>query len=143
MIVVTRLNDSRFAVNPDLIERIHETPDTTLIMVDGAKYIVTEPMAVVIEMIARYRARIVSLAYDAPDLAAPATQPLGSRTSTGPQLGIVRGSRGEGGGGLVSALRPAEQAPAATATAPARSTAPASSSAATSTPTAPAPTGAR
>ncbi|MBD8583237.1 flagellar FlbD family protein [Frigoribacterium sp. CFBP 13729] len=118
MIVVTRLNDSRFAVNPDLIERIHETPDTTLIMVDGAKYIVTEPMAVVIEMIARYRARIVSLAYDAPDLAAPATQPLGSRTSTGPQLGIVRGSRGEGGGGLVSALRPAEQAPTTTAPAP-------------------------
>ena len=142
MIVVTRLNDSRFAVNPDLIERIHETPDTTLIMVDGAKYIVTEPMAVVIEMIARYRARIVSLAYDAPDLAAPATQPLGSRTSTGPQLGIVRGSRGEGGGGLVSALRPAEQAPAAAAPA-SSSTAPASSSAATSTPTAPAPTGAR
>ena len=148
MIVVTLLNDSRFAVNPDLIERIHETPDTTLIMVDGAKYIVTEPMAVVIEMIARYRARIVSLAYDAPDLAAPATQPLGSRTSTGPQLGIVRGSRGaastgnEGGGGLVSALRPAEQAPAATAPA-SSSAAPASSSAAPSTTTAPAPTGAR
>jgi flagellar protein FlbD len=142
MIVVTRLNDSRFAVNPDLIERIHETPDTTLIMVDGAKYIVTEPMAVVIEMIARYRARIVSLAYDAPDLAAPATQPLGSRTSTGPQLGIVRGSRGEGGGGLVSALRPADQAPAATALARS-SAAPASSSTAASTTTAPAPTGAR
>ena len=136
MIVVTRLNDSRFAVNPDLIERIHETPDTTLIMVDGAKYIVTEPMAVVIEMIARYRARIVSLAYDAPDLAAPATQPLGSRTSTGPQLGIVRGSRGDGGG-LVSALRPAEQAPATSA-------APTSSAPATSTAApAPAPTGAR
>jgi flagellar protein FlbD len=137
MIVVTRLNDSRFAVNPDLIERIHETPDTTLIMVDGAKYIVTEPMAVVIEMIARYRARIVSLAYDAPDLAAPATQPLGSRTSTGPQLGIVRGSRGstggEGGGGLVSALRPAEQTPATAA--------PAATAAAAVT--APAPTGAR
>ena len=141
MIVVTRLNDSRFAVNPDLIERIHETPDTTLIMVDGAKYIVTEPMAVVIEMIARYRARIVSLAYDAPDLAAPATQPLGSRTSTGPQLGIVRGSRGDGGGGLVSALRPAEQAPAATAPAATASAAPAPSTAAPAP--APAPSGAR
>jgi len=99
MIIVTRLNDSRFAVNPDLIERIHETPDTTLIMVDGAKYIVTEPMAQVIEMIARYRARIVSLAYDEPQATAPATQPLGGRASTGPQLGIVRGS---GGGGRVS-----------------------------------------
>ena len=66
-----------------------------------------------------------------PDLVAPATQPLGSRTSTGPQLGIVRGSRGEGGGGLVSALRPAEQ------------TTTASTATATTTAPAPAPTGAR
>jgi flagellar protein FlbD len=118
MIVVTRLNDSRFAVNPDLIERIHETPDTVLIMVDGAKYVVTEPMAEVIEMIARYRARIVSLAYDEPSATAPASQSLGSRTSTGPQLGIVRGSSGSsgssgpGGAGRVTEFRPAVQAPA-------------------------------
>jgi flagellar protein FlbD len=77
MIVVTRLNDSRFAVNPDLVERIQESPDTTLIMVDGAKYIVRESMAEVIEMIAAYRARIVSLAYGA-----PTREP---RNSTGPQ----------------------------------------------------------
>ena len=120
MIVVTRLNDSRFAVNPDLIERIHETPDTTLIMVDGAKYIVTEPMAEVIEMIARYRARIVAIAYDEPHAAAPATQPLSSRTSTGPQLGIVRGSSGSSGAGLVSPF-PTTAAPTATA-APATTT---------------------
>ncbi|RKR75557.1 flagellar FlbD family protein [Frondihabitans australicus] len=63
MIVVTRLNDSQFAINPDLIERIHETPDTTLVMVDGAKYIVRETMAEVIDLVARYRSRIVSLAY--------------------------------------------------------------------------------
>jgi len=114
MIIVTRLNDSRFAVNPDLIERIHETPDTTLIMVDGAKYIVTEPMAQVIEMIARYRARIVSLAYDEPQATAPATQPLGGRTSTGPQLGIVRGS---GGGGRVSPFPTGPQPTASSAVA--------------------------
>jgi flagellar protein FlbD len=64
MIVVTRLNDSQFAINPDLIERIHETPDTTLVMVDGAKFIVRETMAEVIDLVARYRSRIVSLAYD-------------------------------------------------------------------------------
>lgn len=118
MIVVTRLNDSRFAVNPDLIERIHETPDTVLIMVDGAKYVVTEPMAEVIEMIARYRARIVSLAYDEPSATAPASQALGNRTSTGPQLGIVRGSSGSssasgpGGAARVTEFRPPVQAPA-------------------------------
>lgn len=115
MIVVTRLNDSRFAVNPDLIERIHETPDTTLIMVDGAKYIVTEPMSEVIEMIARYRARIVSIAYDEPHATSPSAQPMGSRNGTGPQLGLVRGS---GGAGRVSDLR-APDAPVAATPAPA------------------------
>jgi flagellar protein FlbD len=79
MIVVTRLNDSRFAVNPDLVERIQESPDTTLIMVDGAKYIVRESMAEVIEMIAAYRARIVSLAYGAE------TSDRTVRNATGPQ----------------------------------------------------------
>ena len=79
MIVVTRLNDSRFAVNPDLVERIHETPDTTLIMVDGAKYIVTESMAEVIALIAEYRARIVGLAYGAP----AAQQPPAAHPGTG------------------------------------------------------------
>lgn len=66
MIVVTRLNDSQFAVNPDLIERIHSNPDTTLVMVDGAKYIVTETMDQIISMIAGYRAQIVRQARDLP-----------------------------------------------------------------------------
>jgi flagellar protein FlbD len=62
MIVVTRFNESQFAVNPDLIERIHANPDTTLVMVDGATYIVTETMAQVIELIAQFRAHVVSIA---------------------------------------------------------------------------------
>jgi flagellar protein FlbD len=66
MIVVTRLNESRFAVNPDLIERIYASPDTTLAMVDGAKYIVTETMEEVIEMIAGYRAYVLNLARGLP-----------------------------------------------------------------------------
>lgn len=63
MIVVTRLNDRQFAVNPDLIERIHASPDTTLVMVDGAKYIVTEALSEVIDRIALYRARVIALAH--------------------------------------------------------------------------------
>jgi flagellar protein FlbD len=82
MIVVTRLNESQFAVNPDLIERIHASPDTTLVMVDGAKFIVTESMAEVIEKIAAYRARVIALAHDLP--AAGPTRPNGT-----PQLGLV------------------------------------------------------
>ena len=77
MIVVTRLNDSQFAINPDLIERIHANPDTTLVMVDGAKFIVTESMESVIEKIACYRARIIALAYEPPPVSPPKLRPLG------------------------------------------------------------------
>jgi flagellar protein FlbD len=64
MIVVTRLNDTQFAINPDLIERIHANPDTTLIMIDGANFIVTESMPEVIERIAAYRAHVIALAHN-------------------------------------------------------------------------------
>lgn len=66
MIVVTRLNDSQFAINPDLIERIHSSPDTTIVMVDGSKYIVTERLGEVIDRIAAYRARVLALAQEIP-----------------------------------------------------------------------------
>lgn len=81
MIVVTRLNDSQFAVNPDLIERIHASPDTTLVMVDGAKFIVTESLSEVIEKIAAYRARVIALAHDLPA--------AGPRPVPAPPLGLV------------------------------------------------------
>jgi flagellar protein FlbD len=90
MIVVTRLNDSQFAINPDLIERIHENPDTTLVMVDGAKYIVRETMGDVIELVARYRSRIVSLAYDQPAPAPTrALELVSSEPATAPQSGAT------------------------------------------------------
>ena len=73
MIIVTKLNNIRFALNPDLIERIQSVPDTSIVMVDGAKYIVTESMAEVIDMIALYRARVIVLAraLPAPDVDHP------------------------------------------------------------------------
>lgn len=89
MIVVTRLNDRQFAINPDLIERIHASPDTTLVMVDGAKYIVTESMTEVIDRIACYRARVISLAHSG-----------ASEARAGWQLGLVPdGPRADGGVG--------------------------------------------
>lgn len=67
MIVVTRLDrrlDTTYAINPDLIERIVETPDTTLHMADGSTHIVAESMHEVIDLISDYRARVISLARD-------------------------------------------------------------------------------
>jgi len=64
MIVVTGMNKKTFAVNPDLIERMHESPDTTLIMLDGSTHIILEPMRDAIDMIAQYRARVIAMARD-------------------------------------------------------------------------------
>ncbi|QNE15614.1 flagellar FlbD family protein [Pseudarthrobacter sp. NBSH8] len=66
MIVVTRLNGTRFALNPDLIERIHESPDTHLVTLDGAVYVVRESLADVVELIANYRAFVLRRAQDLP-----------------------------------------------------------------------------
>ncbi|MCR2813986.1 flagellar FlbD family protein [Microbacterium sp. zg.Y1090] len=67
MIVLTRLNRIEFAVNPDLIERIQASPDTTLVMVDGATFVVSEAMDTVIDSIVDFRARVVAAAADRRD----------------------------------------------------------------------------
>jgi len=74
MIIVTRLNGSGFAVNPDLIERITADPDSTLTMVDGVRYVVRESIEKVIDLIVDYRARVLAAAavYGAVDDGVPA-----------------------------------------------------------------------
>lgn len=62
MISLTRLNGQPFALNPDLIERVDVTPDTVVTLIDGAKYLVAEPLDQVIDAIRRFRASVVSLA---------------------------------------------------------------------------------
>jgi flagellar protein FlbD len=62
MITVTRLDRTRFAVNPDLIERIQASPDTTLHMIDGHVYVVAEDLEAVIDLIVAYRARVLHVA---------------------------------------------------------------------------------
>ncbi len=62
MIVLTRLNESTFAVNPDLVERIQANPDTSVVLVDGTTFIVRETVDEIIDLIARYRARVIALA---------------------------------------------------------------------------------
>ncbi|CAM3100328.1 Flagellar protein (FlbD) [Arthrobacter ulcerisalmonis] len=93
MIVVTRLNGSRFAINPDLIERIHESPDTHLVTLDGAAYVVQESLADVVELIANYRAYVLSRARDLP-------------TVTGHPLSLVRTPAEDSDGGATRPHRP-------------------------------------
>lgn len=62
MISLTRLNGQRFALNPDLIERVDVTPDTVVTLIDGAKYLVAEGLDEVIAEIRRFRASVVAMA---------------------------------------------------------------------------------
>lgn len=57
MISVTRLNGKRFTLNSDLIETMEETPDTVITLTGGNKYVVLEPIEVLIERVAEFRRR--------------------------------------------------------------------------------------
>ena len=58
MIKLTRLNNSEFYLNPHLIERIEETPDTIITLVNDNHYVVTEKAKAVVEAIVAYRVQI-------------------------------------------------------------------------------------
>jgi len=62
MILLRRLNGTELGVNADLIERVEQTPDTVITLVDGTKYIVAEPAAEVVALIVEFRARILATA---------------------------------------------------------------------------------
>ncbi len=62
MVTLTRLTGMPFALNPDLIERVDETPDTVITLVDGTKYLVRESLADVVAAVMEYRARLLSAA---------------------------------------------------------------------------------
>ncbi|MDA8220402.1 flagellar FlbD family protein [Desulfosporosinus sp.] len=57
MINVTRLNGKAFTLNSDLIETMEKTPDTVITLTGGNKYVVSEPIEVLIERIVEFRRR--------------------------------------------------------------------------------------
>ncbi len=75
MIILTRLNGEEFALNPDLVERADATPDTVVTLVDGTKYIVTESLGELVQLIRQYRAAVVADAQHLVDLPRQPTHP--------------------------------------------------------------------
>ena len=63
MIVLTRQNGTKFALNNDLIESVEECPDTTIRTTDGKIFIVSESMNEVIDRIIEFRQKCVSNIY--------------------------------------------------------------------------------
>lgn len=62
MITLTRLSGQRFALNPDLMERIEATPDTVITLVDGSRYVVAEGVDAIVDLVCHFRAGIMALA---------------------------------------------------------------------------------
>lgn len=60
MIFLTRLNNTPFVVNPDLIVSIEETPDTMITLSNGEKIAVQEKITEVIRRVIEFRRRIFS-----------------------------------------------------------------------------------
>ena len=79
MIVLTRLNSTRMAVNADLIERIAQSPDTVVVMANGAQYVVRETLDEIIALTVDYRARVLTAARTAAVQAAGAVPAPGAR----------------------------------------------------------------
>ena len=55
MIKLTRLNQSEFVVNVEMIEFVEETPDTLISLISGKKVLVTEPVDLVVNRVIEYK----------------------------------------------------------------------------------------
>jgi flagellar protein FlbD len=63
MISLTRFHSGeRIAVNPDLIERIEENPDTVVTMTNGNRYVIEESIDEITDKIRVFRASLLALA---------------------------------------------------------------------------------
>ncbi len=60
MITLTRLSGSVFVLNSDLIERVDATPDTVVTLVDGKKYVVTESLDEIVDLVRSHRGEVLA-----------------------------------------------------------------------------------
>ena len=60
MIELTKLNDIKFSVNPELIEIVETTPDTVITLTTGQKLIVKESRQDIKNLVLSYKRKIYS-----------------------------------------------------------------------------------
>ena len=56
--VLTRLNDTKFTLNADLIETVEEVPDTVLTLTTGKKLFVKENRYEIKDLVVRYKQEV-------------------------------------------------------------------------------------
>ena len=60
MITITRLNDKPIVINAELIISVEATPDTTITMTTGLKFIARESVDDIIKNVVEYKYKIYS-----------------------------------------------------------------------------------
>lgn len=60
MIEITRINGTKFSINPDLIEMVDTTPDTVITLTTGRKIIVKESRQEIRNLVLSYKKEIFS-----------------------------------------------------------------------------------
>ncbi len=60
MIQLTRLNNTRLAVNSDLIKYVEEAPDTVITLLNGEKLLVRETTDQIIERVLNFRRLVLT-----------------------------------------------------------------------------------
>ena len=63
MIILHRLNGVAFAINPDLVQRAEETPDTVLTLTDGTHMVVAESVEDVAHAMTKFKAMVMAQAW--------------------------------------------------------------------------------
>ena len=61
MIWLTNLRGDEFVLNAELIESVESRPDTTIILVNGRRYIVKESVEEVVTRVIEYKRRIFGI----------------------------------------------------------------------------------
>ena len=61
MILLTRMNDTQYILNSDLIEMIEETPDTVISLTTGRKLVVKESGKEIVELVKNYKKEIFQI----------------------------------------------------------------------------------
>ena len=78
MIIVSRLNGHEFALNCNLIEKVEANPDTVVTLIDGTKFVISESVDRVIDLVRSYQASIIA-----------ATDEFTARSTTRTRLQLV------------------------------------------------------
>jgi flagellar protein FlbD len=98
MISLTRFHSGeQVAINPDLIERIEQNPDTVVTMTNGNRYVIEESIDEITDKIRVFRASLLTLAVHM------AEHPTGAGTA---RLRVLKGEAqaGEDAGSIESGV---------------------------------------